>query len=171
MARQAIKHITQQQLQELLSYDQETGAFVWLARTSNRTDVGREAGNVTPDGYVRIGVLGQVCKAQRLAWLYVTGSWPTGVIDHKDGDRLNNRFANLRDVSLTTNNQNMRRVPSHNRSTGVLGVTRVRNKAKPFVAQISVNNRNKVLGAFATVDEAHSCYLAAKRRLHEGCTL
>lgn len=171
MPHQTIKHITQQQLREVLSYDQETGVFVWLIRTSNRTDVGREAGNVNPDGYRVIGVLGRLCKAQRLAWLYVTGSWPKGVIDHKDGDRGNNCFANLRDVSLTTNNQNMRRVPAHNRSTGVLGVTRVKNKAKPFLAQISVNNRNKCLGAFATVDEAHSCYLAAKRRLHEGCTL
>ncbi|MFX4377260.1 HNH endonuclease, partial [Acinetobacter baumannii] len=41
-----------------------------------------------------------------MAWLYVHGVHPTGQIDHIDGDPLNNRISNLRDVSHAVNQQN-----------------------------------------------------------------
>jgi hypothetical protein len=44
--------------------------------------------------------------AHRVAWFLMTGAWPEGVIDHVDGDRANNRWANLRDVTTKMNNAN-----------------------------------------------------------------
>ncbi|WP_428999737.1 HNH endonuclease signature motif containing protein [Stenotrophomonas maltophilia] len=45
-------------------------------------------------------------RQHRLAWLYMTGQWPSGEIDHINHDRSDNRWHNLRDVSHQANQQN-----------------------------------------------------------------
>ncbi len=93
------------------------------------------------------------------------------MIDHIDGNPANNRLENLRDVSRAVNGQNQKRAQRHN-GTGVLGVTRRRNaKSNPYQAHIVVDGRPKYLGVFPTADAASAAYIAAKRALHEGCTL
>lgn len=157
-------------LRELLHYDPLSGAFTW--RTSGK---GRRpdsaAGSVSQHGYVKIGVDGAGQKyAHRLAWLYMTGEWPKYEIDHIDGDRANNRFANLRDVKAFVNQQNKRK-PQSNCDSGVLGVSWVRSR-KHWVAQIRIPGvGNRAIGTFRNKDAAAAAYLAAKRRLHEGCTI
>lgn len=37
--------------------------------------------------------------------------------------------------------------------------------------QIVLNGKSKHLGCFATEEEAHEAYLAAKRQIHIGCTI
>lgn len=106
--------------------------------------------------------------AHRLAWLYVYGEWPNGDIDHIDGDRLNNRIANLRDVSRRVNLENQRRPKACNKS-GFLGVKTFRDQR--FQARIQVRGVQLHLGTFDTPHEAHAAYVAAKRNLHQGCTL
>ena len=54
-------------------------------------------------GHIRICIMRVKYLAHRLAWLYVTGSWPSQDIDHIDGDPTNNRFANLREVTHQEN--------------------------------------------------------------------
>ena len=55
-----------------------------------------KAGEIGSDGYLHIEIDGQDCLAHNLAWLYMTGEWPPGEIEHIDGDKLNNAWANLR---------------------------------------------------------------------------
>lgn len=98
----------------------------------------------------------------------MTGIWPSGDIDHMDGNGLNNQWANLRDVTRAVNCQNRRKASVRNKSTGHLGVTLDRGK---FIPCIFVGGRNKRLGRFKTLSEATAVYLAAKRSLHEGCTI
>ena len=99
--------------------------------------------------------------------MYVNGSWPIGEIDHVNGDRGDNRIANLRDVDHKTNSQNERRARAINTS-GFLGVSKQGNK---WQASIRHGGKQLYLGLFAAKEEAHSAYLAAKRLLHAGNTL
>lgn len=164
------KPLTAERLRELLSYDSETGVFLRVARTSNRIKAGDKAGTRRPDGYLKVSVDGHQFLAHRLAWFYVHGFWPQHQIDHINGDRSDNRIANLRDVPPTLNQQNQRRAHSRNASSGLLGASWDRRKAK-WVAQMSCGKASKHIGYFNTKDEAAAAYLTAKRRLHEGCTI
>lgn len=87
-----------------------------------------------------------------------------------DRSRDDNRLNNLRDVSASVNSQNLRGVTRRNVSTGFLGVTQ-HKLLKKFQSQITCNGKTHYLGLFSSAEAAHSAYLEAKRRLHEGCTI
>src|SRR5690554_2331296 len=91
----------------LLSYDPETGHFHWAVQRS-RIKVGMRAGSITDEGYVAIKVMGRSYKAHRLAWLFHYGSPVPEFIDHINGDRSDNRIANLREANRTQNQANSR---------------------------------------------------------------
>ena len=158
---------TAEQVLEHLAYDPETGHFY---RTKNGPGVraGQLAGTSNPDGRREISVFNRKIKAARLAWLVTTGEWPKGEIDHINGDPSDNRIVNLRDVSRMVNQQNQRRAKSSNKS-GLLGVKT--NKTGKCSANIVLEGKKIFLGMFDTPYQAHVAYLAAKRRLHEGCTI
>lgn len=163
--------LTQHRLRELLHYDHETGVFTWLVATNGRRRVGERAGHTNPYGYVRIKVDRVLYSAHRLAWLWMTGAWPTEEqIDHRNGVRSDNRWVNLREVSRSINLQNRRTPNRKNISTGLLGVSQ-RNSGQGFQARIRFENKEKRLGTFPTAELAHQAYLAAKRQLHPGCTI
>ena len=64
------------------------------------------AGHVDSHGYRKIGFNGYLYKASRLIWLLENGKWPENVIDHINGNKLDDRIENLRDVSFSTNKKN-----------------------------------------------------------------
>ena len=154
--------LTAERLRAVLHYDPETGSF---------TRVGGGVVNVRPTsyGYIRIRVDGSARHAQRLAVLYMTGAWPEkGVeVDHINGVRTDNKWSNLRLVSVSVNQQN-RRAARSDSSVGLLGVSRHKNK---FRAQIWLNQKKTNLGYFNTAEQAHQAYLTAKRAMHVGSTL
>jgi len=79
---------------------------------------------------------------------------PTGsIVDHANGDKLDNRRENLRFCTHQQNMQNSK-VRSHS-ATGVKGVQKHRNK---YRAKICMNGRQVLLGSFDTVVEAKACY-------------
>lgn len=160
-------NLSQERLKELLSYDQSTGLFTWLSRTSNRVSVGDIAGSAGKLGYVYIRLDGVRYLAHRLAWFYVTGEWPSNNVDHIDGNPSNNRLGNLRNVTQSGNLQNQRRAHSGSTS-GVLGVYPSR---KRFTASIKAEGKKKHLGQFDTKEQAHAAYVNAKRVFHEAGTL
>lgn len=157
--------ITAERLRELLDYDAETGTFRWRHKGKGRM-VGSVAGCRTRAGYVQIRTLYVLRMAHRLAWLYVYGRWPRSTLDHIDGDRLNNRIANLREVSVSGNAQNQKGAQRDSLS-GYLGVvTRTRATKNRWQAKITVDGRSAWLGVFDSPECAHLAYLEAKRRLH-----
>ena len=155
------------QLRAILRYDQTTGIFVWLVRPSRRAFAGDIAGYPASNGYTYITFERSKMFAHRLAWLYVTGMVPEVALDHIDGNRSNNRFANLRLAPGSVNQQNIRAATSKSLS-GVLGASRQRDV---FCARIVVNRKIIYLGTFVTAEEAGAAYLNAKRKLHAGCTI
>src|SRR4029450_2313606 len=113
--------LTAERLRELLDYDPETGDFTWKV---NRRCVrsGSVAGNVNcVDGYCYIGVDARRYHAHRLAWLYIKGAWPNDQIDHINGNKADNRFANLRQATHSQNQANGGRYS--NNASGYNGVT------------------------------------------------
>lgn len=160
--------LTQQRLQQLLHYDPATGVFTRLARTANRVHVGDVAGSLGSRGYTMIMVDLVNYSAHRLAWFYMTGGWPKEEIDHANGVRADNRFANLREVTRSENLQNQRK-PRSDSSTGFLGVQP--HLDGKFQARIMTDGRRRSLGLFPTAALAHEAYLYAKRREHRTCTI
>ena len=162
--------LTCDRLRELLDYDSETGVFsqrISYQGKGARWKSGRVSGSISKQsGYLTLRLDGKNYQAHRCAWMHVTGTWPTAEIDHRDGDRLNNRMSNLRDVSRQNNAQNIQRVRSDS-STGVKGVQLDRRNGRPC-AQIRTAGKDVFLGSFDTVEQASEAYLAAKNALHVG---
>jgi HNH endonuclease/AP2 domain-containing protein len=159
--------LTFERLRELLHYDPVTGKFTCLVQRRRRGGwfrVGDEAGYIHPESNRNvIGVDGRLYQAYRLAWLYMTGEWPAGAIDHKDCDSTNDSWNNLRLASPSQNAANSRRRSDN--STGYKGVwydTRRRN----YVSEIKRNYKSFRLGAFDTPEEAHAAYVAAATQLY-----
>ena len=162
---------TQLELHSLLNYDQITGTFRWAVQRWRRK-VGDLAGSIDSHGYVQISVKGRLFLAHRLVFLHVHGKLPDGLIDHINGDRMDNRLANLRPAMPEINAQNLRKAPKSNMSSGLLGVTRVTGKTPgKWQARITANGKQRYLGVFESPDIAHAAYLSAKREAHAGCTI
>ncbi|MEJ7932564.1 HNH endonuclease signature motif containing protein [Ramlibacter sp. AN1015] len=151
-----------------MNYDPDTGLFTWRVKPNRNKRVGDCVGSRAGNGYLRTRLFGVDVSLHRLAWAFMHGDWPTQDIDHINGDRTDNRIANLRDVPRRINAQNLRRARSNNIS-GLLGVATLANGK--FLARIHVNGKNVRLGLFTSPAEAHSAYIAAKRELHEGCAV
>ena len=158
--------LTQERLKELLHYDPETGIFTRLENSSRSHKNKGCAAGYLQNGYHKINIFGKLYRAHRLAWLYINGSNPIGEIDHIDGNRINNSFSNLRDVSHSVNMQNQRHARSNN-SMSVLGI---RKSGDKFAARIGFNGKRFHLGIFETKEAAHLAYLNAKRTMHTGNT-
>lgn len=160
------KALTAERLREVLWYDRETGEFVWLLGLSPRIRVGSRAGCADLNGYRAIKIDGVIYRSHRLAWLWVTGAMPAGMIDHIDGDRSNNRLGNLRVVDNSTNMENQRRVRPDSRS-GLMGV-RLHHRGYLWEARIKVKGKSIFIGLFDTAEKASAAYIDSKRRLHAG---
>ncbi len=156
--------LTAARLRELFHYDPMTGAFTRLGGAFGGS------GGCLQRGYVVFWVVGRSFRAHRLAWLYMTGAWPEGVIDHKNGNRADNRFENLRDASHSINRENQHAVRSNNLSAGITGVSWCEYHKK-YKAHIRVGGRLQHLKYCASAEEAREVYLTAKRQLHLGCTV
>lgn len=163
----ATRDLTAARLRELLQYNPDSGQFRRLVRTSNRIKAGDVAGCLAGEGYLHIRVDGGLYKSHRLAWLYMTGAWPIGSIDHIDGCRTNNAIANLRDVTKSVNLQNQRKARADNAS-GLLGVSAHHGR---WQARITVDGKRLHIGSYATPELAHAAYITHKRAWHIGCTV
>ncbi len=156
--------LTHARLLEALTYRRGTGVFVWRStRRGQRPAIGDVAGSVNPNnGYVVIGIDGFAYSAHRLAWFYVYGEWPVCEIDHKDRNRENNRWRNLRPATNAQQRQNQS--PGTNNKTGYLGVRL--HVCGRFEANIGAGNTSRYLGLFDTAKQASRAYQKAKKQLH-----
>lgn len=166
------EEITKAVAEQVLSYSPATGAFIWKV-TSGRAVAGRAAGHTCTRGYVHIWVKGKLYRAHRLAFLIMTGKWPTYGVDHINGTKNDNRWENLRDVPDAINIQNKHRPKGGRKHSYLpLGVSICPDsQIRPYRAKVQVEGRVIHLGLFETPELAHKAYLEAKRIHHEGCTI
>lgn len=158
--------LTQAEVRQILNYDPDTGVFLWKRREDvgakwNGKWAGKVAGHSSVKGHVVIMVNKQRYFAHRLAWVYATGEYPDGDIDHKNGVKNDNRLCNLRPATRT---QNITNSPVRkDSSTGVKGVYRHRGK---FVAQTRKNGQHYYIGAFKTLEDAKAAHADFYEKLH-----
>ena len=128
--------ITQERLHEMFEYRDGT---LYRKKSLGRSKTGDKAGFVTNKGYIYINIDKKCIAAHRLIWVMQHGVFPE-LIDHIDGDRLNNCIENLRLADRFGNAQNKRM--HKNNTSGVKGVYWKRDKNK-WAAQITCNNQQK----------------------------
>lgn len=153
--------ITAREISEELTFSAETGLFYWRASKGRKQTV-VPAGKRDGQGYIVIGFRGRAYAGHRLAWLCAFGEWPKHDIDHINGDRADNRIANLRPCTNQQNQRNRRPNPKASNG-GLKGAMRAQNGR--WQARIKVNDKTIHLGTFTTVLEAHTAYVEAAERL------
>ncbi len=174
--------LTHAKLKELVHYNPETGAFTRIKIDGTRDPaawahiVGQPMGQLHPHGYLKAHVWDKKYSLHRLAWFYMTGSWPKE-IDHKNRIKTDNRWINLREASQLENIGNCSPVHCQRASfSGVRGVYRVvhnngwHGKWTAHIASKGPNGKRKILrlGTFDTIEEAKAAReKAAKERYGE----
>ena len=147
----------------LLSYDSNTGIFIWKKRDSNffktpgfcttwnKKYAGKIAGTKSDDsGYVFIPIFKQIIRAHHLAWITQHGICPDGEIDHINGLRHDNRIINLRSVTKKENAKN-KRLSVRNKS-GFHGV--YLHRSGKYRVRFKSEEKLMHLGYFVTLGEA-----------------
>jgi hypothetical protein len=161
-------HVTVERLQQVLSYNSQTGVVSWKANSGiwGRLKAGSTAGYKDPSGYISIRIDDTLYKAHRLAWALHYGSFPNQGIDHLDGDPSNNKIDNLRQADQFVNNQNRR----DKKTSKTLGTYFCANR-NVWQAYITVRREHFFIGSYKTQEEAHQAYIDVKRAVHQGCTI
>lgn len=166
---------------EYFTYNPETGDLIWKDREESQfkrpkdwlTFLGKHAGKRAGclaktkwNAYVLVGVEGVLYKGHRIIWEMHNGPIPEGmVIDHVDGDGLNNRLSNIR---ICTQAQNMcNRAPIGNNPFKYKGVSwdKVRSK---WVVTVSIKGKYTYVGAFLCIHDAAETYNTAVLAHQEG---
>ena len=160
-------------LRECFMYDPETGVLVWKERprehfettsrwlTFNGKRVGTTAGWVGGDkGYCHVCINGHDHKAARVIWKLMTGEDPPHEIDHKDRNRANNRWSNLRTATSYEQSYNRVRTDNH---TGYRGVAVHGRKWRATIMLEGVSWSSSYVD---TPEEASAIYEVMAERLH-----
>ncbi len=148
--------ITQTYLKTILNYNEDTGKFTWVIRKGARALKGTIAGTIDNTGYIHITIDKKVYQSHRLVWLYIYGNFPKEFLDHINGNKLDNRFVNLRECSRSQNGMN--RPKQSNNTTGYKGVY-YHTQSKRYRAKVTINKKVKMLGNYKTPEEAYNRYL------------
>ncbi len=157
------EEITATLVRELFNYDPKTGVFTNRITRCNRFKKDDVCGAIKANGYRSIKIFHERHMAHRLAWLYMTGSWPTVAIDHINGIQDDNRFSNLREATVSKNACNSRKSKSN--TSGFKGVTWCAITSM-WRARITFEGKHRQLGRFHKLEDAVETVRTARDQLH-----
>lgn len=155
-----IDTLTAERLSQALHYDPATGVFTRLTGGGGQMAGNRAGGVCKRHGYRLICIDYVKYRANRLAFLYMTGEWPPVWVDHRDGDRANDAWENLRAATASQNIANSRLSKAN--TSGFKGVYWCKMR-QMWRATITVNRKVSVVGYSDDPEEAHRLYLGAAR--------
>jgi len=159
-------------LRQLLSYNPDTGELIWLDRDEgyfkkptdakgwNKKYAGTKAFQTLHYGYLHGHIFKRHYFAHRVAWAIHYGYWPTGQIDHVNGLRSDNRIENLRDVSHSDNQKNVKL--RRDNKCGTPGID-WKKHASAWRVRVNREGKRHLLGYFKNLDEA----VAARKSAEE----
>ena len=154
--------LTQERLKEVLRYDPDTGLLTRLASAGTVKAGTVTAGGFDKDGYRKIAVDGCTHQVHRLAVLYMTGKYPTVHVDHRDHDKSNNRWKNLREATVSQNKQNSKLMRTN--TSGVKGVHWCKTSQK-WRGEVKCEGERKY-GYFETLSDAASFVREIREKHH-----
>jgi len=155
--------LTHEYLTYLLSYDCATGLFTREVTTGTTAIKGMTVGSAHNQGYISVSINRNKYLLHRLAWFYVHKEWPE-VIDHINGDKKDNRIANLRSVTQYENTLNRKKYK------GFQGVHWCSQQGR-YKAKIKIDKKTVYIGSFKCPKEAEKAYLEKKRERNIECGL
>lgn len=156
--------ITAEYLRSIVSYDPETGVLLSIGGRKRVPD-GKVLGCLDHQGYRLIKIAGKMYKAHRLAWLYMTGTFPKEEIDHINHAVDDNRWGNLREATTAENLRHRRW--SKKPSSGARGVYPC---GKKFRVRISVDGKNRHFGTFEDCELAELVASEVRRKTYKEFT-
>lgn len=136
-------------MSQVIAYDLNTGEFTRIKAVKGHK-VGSKVGTIGNHGYLVIYYNGKQCLAHHLAWYITYGIWPK-MLDHIDGNKLNNALSNLRETNKQLNGLNR----PHDK---LKGAYKVKNG---WFSSITIHKKPIYLGYFATKELAHEAYVIA----------
>ena len=143
-------------LKEYLEY--RGGVLYWAKSPNSNAPVGSKVGSDC-HGYLRFKFKGNNYSCHRAIYYLHTGKLPE-VVDHIDGNTLNNKIENLRAATKSDNKANSK--PHKGRSTK--GAYRL--KSGKYMSVIQKEGVRKYLGVFDTEEEAAMEYAKAAPHIH-----
>ena len=175
------KHIPIPLLRQTVRLDSEAGRLYWLSRPSEMFDEGKQSreqnaaiwnaryagkeafATWNAQGYRRGTVLNKQHLAHHVVFALHYGRWPTAGVDHRDGDRSNNRPDNLREASQRQNCRNQR---AKGGTSPYKGVSWAKRKLRWVTMARDAEGRQRFIGYFLDEIEAARAYDAFARREH-----
>jgi hypothetical protein len=157
-------------LDELVIIDVDRGSVVWKEREGksqfNSAWAGKEAGFVSMNNGREYHLIQFIyngrtvtLKRSNVIWWKHTGKVPSGVIDHKFHNTLDDSIKGLRDVTNQENGKNRKRTKGRNLPTGVI----CRNNRYRTI--VMVLGKALCLGTYGTVEEAEAVVIQKRKEL------
>ena len=152
--------ITQNYLNQIFKY--KDGNLYWKINFSLKIKEGKKAGSINKQGRMQIGINKKVYIFSRIVFLYHHGYLPK-LIDHIDGNKLNNKIENLREATISQNNCNSK-IPSHNTSSKKNVSFNTRDKI--WNVSLKVNKKRIFIGGFKDLELANLVATMAREKYH-----
>jgi hypothetical protein len=143
-------------------FDYYEGKLIWKKQIASKIKLGTTAGALSTK-YMRVRLFNKSYMLHRLIWVMLKGAIPYGkLIDHINGDTLDNRIENLRLASLSENRVNSTKSKGQGRFKGVYWFS----KSGRWISSIRQDGKTQHIGYFDTEIEAAEAFVRRARILH-----
>jgi len=144
-------------------FDYHDGKLYWKISPAKNVPIGRRAGHKTSLGYRTIRFNKQAYFEHVLIFILFNDYRPP-LVDHIDGNPLNNLIENLREAT-SAQNQHNRKKPKTNTS-GIKNVS-WHKTTKKWEVRIGVDNQRLYLGKFEDLELAELVAIEARNKYHK----
>jgi len=148
-------------LRDLFTY--KDGKLYWSKSLSRNVKIGSLAGSLNGAGYIHTQINGKRYANHRLIFMYHYGYFPK-IIDHIDGNTINNNIENLREANQSQNLCNSKL--STRNTSGIKGVS-FHKKLKKWYVKLNVDGKNKFFGYYKDIDYAKFISDAMRHKYHK----
>lgn len=153
--------ISQELLHKIFEY--RDGNLYWKNPKNKNARPDRKVGTLLDTGYLRVGLFGKTFRIHRLIYLMFHGHLPK-VLDHINGNKLDNRIENLRPATYSQNCSNS--VKQKRNTSGIKNVY-WNKQMKKWTVIIGIDKTLKYFGCYSSREEAAGVAEQKRNELHK----